>query len=184
MPTPPVTHVERAEALRLAAVWASVVLGPLLWLSALTLCYLWVEARCDSASGAALLAILALGALATALAGVLGFRQWQRSRVDDEGPTSARRQERFLALSGIALSAFSFALFLSLALPVLLHTPCADGAATPRTAGRRAKRARTSGGRGAIYCCARRAERFRETPPAPLPSGTLENAGHVDSLSG
>lgn len=108
------------------ALWFGVLAGPLAWTVHLLLSYALLPVACSTGIGWVLHAVTLLTAGVTAWAGLVAYRRWQRHRDDPRdgvrGPRSGWR--RFMALSGVALSALFFVVILLEGLPVAIVSPC------------------------------------------------------------
>jgi hypothetical protein len=120
MGLPPPTTIGKDAGLRLALVWASVLVGPLAYLAALATAYFLVEEKCRAATEGQLLACYGAALVAVALAAAGGWRV----RRTAGGSDAARIRTSFLAACGLLMCAFSALLLVGTALPVFTLRPC------------------------------------------------------------
>lgn len=112
--------------------------APIAWAALHMFDYLWIETACQAGllggtmAGLTGVAWVVVAATLVALvisvaAGVISFRRWQSLREpdddDDLEPVEAR--SRFLALSGVLVSALFALLIIMTGVPVFLMAPCA-----------------------------------------------------------
>lgn len=107
------------------AAWSGWICGPGAWGLHLGASYLLVEPACDSL-GVWVLYAAALASMALALAGIgLAWRTWNRlGRGWPRAAGGVIGRSRFLALSGLVLSAYFLLLVIAQAIPMLLISPC------------------------------------------------------------
>jgi hypothetical protein len=104
--------------------WLAILIGPLAWLVYLQTAYALVPWACRRPTGG-LIALLAAGVLALALstAGLAtAWKAWRRADPTDAGTATART--RFMALTGIGISALFVLTVVAGMLPLLLLAPC------------------------------------------------------------
>jgi hypothetical protein len=106
--------------------WLAILIGPLAWLVFLQAAYALVPSACRRPTGG-MIALFAVAALALALstAGlVAAWQGWRRvGRAGAPGNTATSRT-RFVALTGISMSALFVLVVVAGMLPLLLLAPC------------------------------------------------------------
>ena len=120
----------RAEQLTLRppgllALWFGLLASPIAWALHLTLSYPLVPVVCAAGWELLLHAITAATALVALAAGWVSWRSLQQIREDPEAvPVQARSRGRFMAVSGLLLSALFLLVILVEGLPVFLLSAC------------------------------------------------------------
>jgi hypothetical protein len=111
------------EPRTLLSQWAGVLLGPLGWALHLQVSYTLATFACDDPWRLSVHAMF-VASLAIALAGAyIGWRNWQASQ--EAGPEGNRlERSRFMAVSGIVLSAFFALVIVAQWIPTLFMEPC------------------------------------------------------------
>src|SRR4051812_19455343 len=119
MPIPESTELHRPGAWHVFFLWAGVLLGPLVWLSLLTISYAWVASGCAEARRGPMLLLMLGGLAGTLLAGGLAWNERGRA-LRAEPPLEGREPKRalFMAQCGLMLSGFSAVLVIATAVPV------------------------------------------------------------------
>lgn len=107
------------------ALWTGVLAGPIAWALQFQINYSLVQTACDSGNKLALHLVTLAALLAVAGGAVAAWRIWKRlpegSR--DQGDAHQARA-RFMALSGLAMSAFFAVLIVATEIPNLVLRAC------------------------------------------------------------
>lgn len=120
-PAPP-----RAEATSAVPLWFGVLAGPIAWTVHLLLSYALLPLACASGLLILLHAVTLATALVTAAAGFVAYRRQSEPGTDDRGGVRgpSTGYVRFMARSGVALSALFLFVILLEGLPVFFLGPC------------------------------------------------------------
>lgn len=118
------------ERWRIAALWAGLLAGPLVWLALLELNYVLAYVACET--GATWFMHLATGAalLLVATAAHLAWRASYGDMMAPETPTpplsdeTSRQRSRWMSLAGVGLSLWFFIVILAMELPILVLREC------------------------------------------------------------
>ena len=122
----PVSH----ERWRLAAVWAGLLTGPLVWLALLEFNYVFAYVACETS--ATWFMHLAIG-VALLLVASAGYWTWSASYGDmmtDETRTppvsdeTRRQRSRWMSLAGVATSAWFIVVIVAMEVPILVLQEC------------------------------------------------------------
>ena len=103
--------------------WLAIVIGPLAWLVYLQTAYALVPWACRRPTGG-LIALLAAGVLALALSTAGLATAWSAWRRGGQSAGTATARARFMALTGIGISALFVLTVVAGMLPLLLLAPC------------------------------------------------------------
>jgi hypothetical protein len=109
----------------LIALWLGIVGGPIAWLIYLQASYVLAPSACIAGNKSALTIALIVALIATLLITFLSWRAWHISganAVTDEGDAISR--SRFMALSGLGISALSALLVLASAIAIFVLGAC------------------------------------------------------------
>ncbi|HEX8558088.1 MAG TPA: hypothetical protein VF668_08310 [Pyrinomonadaceae bacterium] len=105
--------------------WASVLAGPLAALAQLQANYALVLWVCGSGQAWTLHAVSALALLASAAAGLLGWRNWRRAGAEwEDGGAGVLPRSRFMSAVGMMVSAHSALVVVAQWLAVFVFSPC------------------------------------------------------------
>ena len=109
----------------LAALWLGIVGGPIAWLLYLQLSYMLAPRACQAGDKTAL-AVVAVVALATTIAiTIVSWRAWHASGADyDTGEGTVLGRSRFMALSGLGISALIILLVIASFIPIFVLGAC------------------------------------------------------------
>lgn len=124
------TNTEARHGDRLWPLWFALLGPPVLWAVRFGAAYVLVPLACARGSVMVLQAITVVALLATAAAGLVGWREWRRaggSRQVELGGADARA--RFMALVGVLGSGLFFAVIVVEALALFFISPCQSGGA-------------------------------------------------------
>ena len=122
----PVSH----ERWRLAALWAGLLTGPLVWLLLLEFNYVFAYVACETRSTWFLHLAVAVALLLVAGA---GYWAWRASYGDMLAPETLtaplsdetrRQRSRWMSLAGVALSAWFVLVILAMEVPILVLREC------------------------------------------------------------
>jgi hypothetical protein len=105
--------------------WFAVAAGPLAWFIAHVASWMLVPGAHETGSLAAVYVIDAVAIAVSAVAGAIALGRVRALRRDPPAGRGAERM-RFVAASGVALSALSILLVIGLTLPVVLLIPGAE----------------------------------------------------------
>jgi hypothetical protein len=109
----------------LIALWAGVLAGPVAWALSQQVTYLLATLDCSYGIDFALSPVMALTLLVAAGGAFLSWRNWRRAgrELPDEGGGVMSRS-RFMAVTGLLLSAFSALIIIAEWLPIFFYRQC------------------------------------------------------------
>lgn len=111
--------------MNLIALWLGIVGGPIAWLVYLQASYVLAPSACIAGNKSALGIALLIALIATLLITFMSWREWHATganAVTDEGNAISRG--RFMALSGLGISALSALLVLASGIPIFVLGAC------------------------------------------------------------
>lgn len=109
----------------LPVLWIGIVAGPVAWLVYLQVNYMLVPAACQAGDKTVLSVVTAVAFIAAAVVTSIAWRSWRASGADnDTEEGSALARNRFMALSGLGISALIFLLVIASAIPIFVLGAC------------------------------------------------------------
>ena len=124
--SPPVSH----EPWRLAALWAGLLTGPLVWLFLLQYNYTLSYVACETGRTWFMHVGIGIALIAVATAGVLAWRAGQSSRGEADDIThplsdeTRLRRTDWMSLTGVGLSILFVLVILAMEVPLLVLKEC------------------------------------------------------------
>ena len=109
----------------LPALWLGMVGGPIVWLLYLQVSYILAPRACRAGDKTALAVVAVVALVATIAVTIVAWRAWRATEADySAGEGTVLGRSRFMALSGLGISALIILLVIASFIPIVVYGAC------------------------------------------------------------